>query len=436
MKAILFRSGTLVDPLGEKVWEADLLVEDGRIKGISKGLASPRGAQVINVSGCLIFPGCVDVHVHLREPGGEHKETIATGVRAAVRGGFVAVAAMPNTSPVADNAAVVGYVAARGREEGWSRVLPIGALSRGSQGEELAPLEEMWRAGAVAFSDDGHWLANAQLMRRAMEYAQMLGVPVISHCEESELTRGGVMNEGITATRLGLRGMPAAAEEIAVARDLVLAELTGCHLHVAHVSTAGVVRLLREARSRGLSVSAEVTPHHLILTEEAVQGYDTNAKVNPPLRTQADVEVLLEALADGTIAIVATDHAPHAREEKETEFDQAPFGISGLETAIPLIFTELVHKGIIGLTQAAARLSLAPRRLLGLPGGSLAEGEPAELTVIDPEREEVVDPANFASKGRNTPFAGWRLKGWPVGVLLRDRWCLVRELPGAGREEI
>ncbi|RDV81676.1 dihydroorotase [Ammonifex thiophilus] len=436
MKRILFKSGTLVDPSSGRVWQADLLVEEGRIKAIDSGLVPPRGTEVVNAGGCLIFPGCVDVHVHLREPGFEHKETIATGVRAAVRGGFVAVAAMPNTRPVADSAAVVGYVRARGEEEGLAQVFPVGALSRGSEGKEMAPLGEMRQAGAVAFSDDGRWLADAQLMRRVMEYARMLKAPVISHCEEPALTKGGVMNEGITATVLGLRGMPAAAEEIAVARDIILAEFTGCHLHVAHISTAGAVRLVREARSRGLKVTAEVTPHHFTLTEEAVQGYNTNAKVNPPLRTRADVEALREALADGTIDIIATDHAPHAREEKEVEFDQAPFGISGLETAIALVFTELVHKGVLDLPQAAAKLSLNPRRLLGLPGGVLAEGEPAELTLIDPEREEEVDPATFASKGRNTPFAGWRLKGWPVGVVVRGKWIPVRPLPGEGLREI
>ncbi|MGQ9511888.1 dihydroorotase [Thermodesulfitimonas sp.] len=428
---LIIKGGTVVDPVAGKLFQADVTVVGDRIAHIGKAPAD-KDATVVDARGCLILPGLIDMHVHLREPGYEYKETIATGAAAALRGGFAAVCAMPNTRPVCDNAAVVGFVLERGKAVGGARVYPVGALTRGSKGKELAPLGEMRAAGAVAFSDDGRWVKNGNLMRRAMEYAAMLGAPVISHCEDPDLSAGGVMHEGVTASILGLRGIPAAAEEVAVARDVILAALTGCHLHIAHVSTAGAVRLIREAKARGVKVTAEVTPHHFTLTDEAVKGYNTNAKVNPPLRTAADVAALKEGLADGTIDVIATDHAPHAREEKEVEFDAAPFGMVGLETAVGLAMA-LVREGVLTLPQLAAKLTINPARLLGLAGGSLREGAPADVTLIDPELEETVEPESFASKGKNTPFAGWRLKGLPVGVVVGGRWFEVRPRAATGR---
>lgn len=432
MTKLIIKGGTVVDPVEGKLFQADVTVIGERIAAVGTRVQAERNATVIDARGCLLFPGLVDMHVHLREPGFEYKETIATGTAAAVRGGFTAVCAMPNTRPVADNAAVVSFVRERGKAAGHARVYPIGALTKGSEGKELAPLGEMRLAGAVAFSDDGHWVKNGHLMRRAMEYAAMLGAPVISHCEDPDLSAGGVMHEGVTSCLLGLRGMPAAAEEVAVARDIILAELTGCHLHIAHVSTAGAVRLIREAKARGVKVTAEVTPHHFTLTEEAVKGYNTNAKVNPPLRTAADVAALKEGLADGTIDVIATDHAPHTQEEKEVEFDVAPFGMVGLETAVGLAMA-LVREGVLTVPQLAAKMSLNPARILGLEVGLLREGAPADITLVDPELEETVEPESFASRSRNTPFAGWRLKGLPVGVVVGGRWFEVRPRLVAGR---
>lgn len=431
MTRLIIKGGTVVDPVAGKLFQADVTVVGDRIAHIGKAPAD-KDATVVDARGCLVLPGLIDMHVHLREPGYEYKETIATGAAAALRGGFAAVCAMPNTRPVCDSAAVVGFVLERGKAAGRARVYPVGALTRGSEGKELAPLGEMRAAGAVAFSDDGRWVRNGNLMRRAMEYAAMLGAPVISHCEDPDLSAGGVMHEGVTASVLGLRGMPAAAEEVAVARDIILAALTGCHLHIAHVSTAGAVRLIREAKARGVKVTAEVTPHHFTLTDEAVKGYNTNAKVNPPLRTPADVAALKEGLADGTIDVIATDHAPHAREEKEVEFDAAPFGMVGLETAVGLTMA-LVREGVLTLPQLAAKLTTNPARILGFEGGLLREGAPADITLIDPELEETVEPECFASKSGNTPFAGWRLKGLPVGVVVGGRWFAVRPRVATGR---
>jgi len=431
MTGLIIKGGTVVDPVSGNLFQADIAVVGERIASVGK-VPEAKDATVVDARGCYVLPGLIDMHVHLREPGYEHKETIATGVAAALRGGFTAVCAMPNTRPVCDSAATVGFVLKRAKEAGGARVYPVGALTKGSEGKELAPLEEMRAAGAVAFSDDGRWVRDGQLMRRAMEYAAMLGVPVISHCEAPDLSAGGVMHEGRTAFILGLRGIPAAAEEVAVARDIILAALTGCHLHVAHVSTAGAVRLIREAKARGLRVTAEVTPHHLTLTEEAVKGYNTNAKVNPPLRTAADVAALKEGLADGTVDVIATDHAPHAREEKEVEFDAAPFGMVGLETAVGLVMA-LVREGVLTLPQLVAKLTVNPARILGLEAGLIREGAVADITLIDPETEETVEPERFASKGRNTPFAGWRLKGLPVGVVAGGRWFEMRPRPASRR---
>ncbi|MFZ5633142.1 MAG: dihydroorotase [Bacillota bacterium] len=414
---LLIRGGTVVDPLAGTLAESDILVENGVITQMGGGISAP-GAEIIEARGKLVAPGLIDMHVHLREPGYEAKETVETGCRAAVRGGFTALACMPNTNPVADNRAVIRYILEKAREAGLARVYPVGAITRGSRGEEITEMADMKDAGAVALSDDGRPVANSAVMRRAMQYAGMLGLPVISHCEDLELAAGGVMNEGFTATRLGLKGIPAAAEEIMVARDIVLAGLTGCRLHIAHVSTAGSVRLIREAKARGVPVTAEVTPHHFTLTDRAVEGYDTATKVNPPLRGEGDVAALREAMADGTIDVIATDHAPHTPEEKDVEYDRAPFGMTGLETAVGLVWTELVATGVLSPARAVAMMTVKPAEILGVKAVLLAPGSAADITVIDPDLEERVDPGGFCSKGRNTPFAGRVLKGLPVMTMV------------------
>jgi dihydroorotase len=376
---------------------------------------------VLDCSGLFVSPGFIDVHCHLREPGREDVETVATGARAAAAGGFTAVCAMPNTEPVTDNQAAVGFIIRQGLRAAAARVYPIGAISVGQRGEALAEFGEMVGAGAVAVSDDGKPVVSAHLMRTALEYAQAFDIPVIDHCEEPTLARGGSMNEGMMSARLGLRGIPAEAEEIMVIRDILLARRTRGHVHLAHMSTAGSVELIRWGKERGINVTAEVTPHHLTLTEAAVGGFDTSAKMNPPLRTEADVEALREALRDGTIDLVATDHAPHHYDAKEREFADAPFGIVGLETALALVVTELVEKGIIDFPTLVDRMSTRPARLFHLSGGSLAEGSIADVTVFDPAREWVVDPSKFLSKGRNTPYAGDRLRGRAVYTIVGGR---------------
>ena len=418
---IIIKGGWVVDPVQDSVAEADVLINGTRIAAIQQRIDPGAGWEVLDARGLIVAPGLIDMHVHLREPGFEHKETIASGARAAVRGGITAVAAMPNTNPVADNRSVIEFVLKRAREAGWARVYPVGAITRGCNGEELAEMADMAAAGAVAFSDDGRPVRNAGVMRRAMEYARALRKPLIDHCEDPDLTADGVMNEGLVATRLGLKGTPAAAEEITVARDILLAELTGCAVHIAHVSTEGSVRLIREAKARRVLVTAEVTPHHFSLTEEACEGFNTNAKVNPPLRTERDVKALKEGLADGTIDVIASDHAPHAFDEKNVEYDRAPFGIAGLETTVGLIFKELVAPGILSLPAAIAKMTINPARILGIDSGILAPGARADITVIDPEREEVVNPEEMVGLGKNTPFAGYRLKGIPVGTIVGGR---------------
>ncbi|TEB17937.1 Dihydroorotase [Pelotomaculum sp. FP] len=417
---LLIRGGTVVEPVDGRMLEQDVLLSDGRIAGIGRNL-SAAGAEVIDASGKLVVPGLVDMHVHLREPGYEAKETLLTGARAAVRGGFTSVACMPNTNPVVDNAALVSYIKNTAAALGLARVYPVGAISRGSRGEELAEMGDMKKAGAAAFSDDGQPVADAGLMRRAMQYARMLGMTVISHCENKELSLGGMMHEGYVSTLLGLKGIPASSEEVMVARDLLLAEETGCKLHIAHVSTAGSVRLVREAKARGIRVTAEVTPHHFTLTDEAVVGYDTSTKVNPPLRTAFDVAAVKEGLADGTIDVIATDHAPHTIEEKDVEYERAPFGMVGLETAMGLVWTELVAGGVLTPLQAVTKMTLHPARVLNIPGGTLGAGAPADITIIDPTASETVDPSLFESKGRNTPFAGRALKGLPWAAIVGGR---------------
>ncbi|HEX7788688.1 MAG TPA: dihydroorotase [Methylomirabilota bacterium] len=418
MSGLLIRNGRVVDPSSGTDGQQDVWIVDGRIHKVGPALKTPARAEVVDATSKVVCPGFIDMHVHLREPGFEYKETIASGTRAAAAGGFTAVACMANTFPVNDNRAVTDYILARARVEGVVRVYPIGAVTRNLEGTQLAEMAEQAEAGCVAFSDDGQCVMNAELYRRAMEYALPFGTPVISHAEDCHLARRAPMHEGIVSTELGLAGQPGAAEEVMVARDIILAELTGAHLHIAHISTAGSVRLVREARARGVRVTAEVTPHHLVLTDEAVRSYDSNLKMAPPLRTKRDVEACLEALVDGTIDCVATDHAPHALSEKEGEFAEAAHGVVGLETAVALLLDRLVRPGVLDLPTLVTRLSTAPARLLGLPGGTLAPGAAADVTILDLEQPWTVNPAAFQSRSRNTPFAGFTGTGAPWMTLV------------------
>src|SRR5213596_804569 len=383
MKPVLLSGGTLVDPSQNLNEVGDLLVADGEIAAAGRSIEAPDEAEVIDCDGLIVSPGFIDVHCHLREPGREDVETIATGARAAAVGGFTAVCAMPNTDPVTDNQAAVGFIIRQAARAKAARVYPIGAISVGQRGESLAEFGEMVGAGAVAVSDDGRPVASAHLMRTALEYARTFGIPVADHCEEPTLARGGAMNEGIVSARLGLKGIPAEAEEIMAIRDILLARLTGGHVHLCHMSTKGSVELIRWGKDRGINVTAEVCPHHLSLTEERVRGYDTNAKMNPPLRTEKDVEALREAVKDGTIDLVATDHAPHHYDEKEREFADAPNGIVGLETALAVVITNLVEKGYLNFSDLVDRMACSPARLFKLPGGSLRRGVAADVTVFD-----------------------------------------------------
>lgn len=420
MIRVVVAGGRVVDPVAGRVAPGDVVIEHGRIVAVEPPGTPVGEAETVDARGLLVAPGLIDIHVHLREPGHEYKETVATGVAAALAGGFSAVACMANTNPVNDSGAVTGFIRERAAAAGGSRVYPIGAVSVGLGGQTLAEIGEMVQAGIVAVSDDGRPVMSASLMRRALEYTRMFGIPVIAHEEDDDLCAGGVMNEGVTALRLGLRGRPAAAEAVMIARDVALVELTGGRLHVAHLSTARGVELVREAKTRGLPVTAEVAPHHLVLTEEAVADYETNAKMAPPLRTAADVAALRAGLADGTIDAIASDHAPHHRDEKDCEFDEAAFGIVGLETALPLGL-RLVAEGVLDLPALVHRMSTGPARVLGLPGGTLARGAPADLTLIDAERRWTIAAGQFRSKSRNTPFDGWEVVGRAVAVLVEGR---------------
>jgi len=417
MKPLLIRGGRVIDPASRLDRTADVLLADGKVAEVGARVAAPDGAEVLDAKGCIVAPGFVDLHVHLREPGREDVETIATGARAAAAGGFTSVCAMPNTDPVTDNQAAVGFIVSQARRAGTARVYPIGAVSLGQRGEQLAEFGELVGAGAVAVSDDGRPVATAHLMRTALEYALTFGIPVIDHCEDVSLSSGGAMHEGLVSTRLGLKGIPRSAEDVIVARDLQLAELTGGHVHLAHCSTAGAVAMVRTAKSRGVRVTAEVTPHHFALTDAACAGYDTHAKMNPPLREAADVAALRDGLADGTIDCIATDHAPHHYDAKEQEFDNAPFGVVGLETALGVAMTELVEGGVLDLPALVHRLATRPAEIAHLPAGTLAKGAAGDVVVFDPAAAWTVDPARFFSKSRNTPFAGRKLKGvvrWTV----------------------
>ena len=435
MTAVLIKGGRIVDPGQGIDRAADLLIENGVVKGVGKGPTRRNGARVLDATGMVVCPGFIDVHCHLREPGYEYKENIASGTRAAARGGFTTVCAMPNTNPTMDTRATVDFVIRRATEEGVVRVLPIGCITKGSHGQELAEMGELSEAGVVGFSDDGHPVADPNIMRQALTYTLSHELPVINHCEVPELFRGGSVNEGWMSTRLGMKGIPNSAEEIMVARDIALAELTGGRLHVAHISTGGTLELVRAAKEKGVNVTCEVTPHHLTLTEETVLGqqeggspfapltpsaYDTNAKVSPPLRSRRDVDALVAGLKDGVIDFVATDHAPHSQVEKNCTFAAAAFGISNLETALGSLMS-LVHGGKISLPALIEKLTAAPAQFLLAPAGrraaldkrlgTLRPGAPADVTIFDPNAEWVVDASLFASKGKNTPLEGDTLKG-------------------------
>jgi len=422
MSRLLLKGGRVVDPARKVDAVLDVLLAEGVVEAVGKKV-NARGAQVLDVKGLVVCPGFIDLHTHLREPGREDKETIASGTRAAAAGGFTAVCAMPNTEPVNDHAGVTRLIVGKAKAEGAVRVYPIGAITRGSRGEELAEYGDLREAGCVAVSDDGRPVASARVMRRALEYAKAFGLTVIDHCEEPSLADQAAMNEGPVSTLLGLRGAPAAGEAIMVERDVLLAELTGGKVHIAHASAAASVDAVRRGKARGVRVTAEATPHHLLLTDQLVKDseYDTATKMNPPLRSEADRQGLLQGLRDGTIDCIATDHAPHTVDDKTVEYDHAAFGIVGLETAVALCLDRLVGEGLLDLPRLVALLTTNPARVLGLPGGTLAPGSPADVTVLDLARKRLVEPARFESKGRNTPFSGWQLKGWPVLTIVDGR---------------
>ena len=411
MKSLLIRAGRIIDPSQMMDKTADLLIVDGRIETISDKIGKIEGILEIDAKGQLVTPGLIDVHVHLREPGGEHKETIETGVRAAVSGGFTAVCAMPNTDPVIDDPAGIRLVLAQAEKANGARVYPLGAISKGQEGKSLAAIGEMVEAGAVGITDDGNSVMDGGLMRMAMEYAKAFNIPVADHPEDLDLSRGGVMNEGLMSTRLGLLGKPNISEDIHIIRDLLLAELTHSRVHLQHVSTAYGVEMIRQAKERGVQVTAEATPHHLILTEKEVDGYNTDAKMNPPLRNVEDRAAVVEGFSDGTLCVYATDHAPHHYDEKEQAFAEAPNGIVGLETSLGIGLTCLVNEGAVDLSTLIDRMSCSPARAFNLPGGSLKKGGVADVTIIDPNMTWIVDSGEFLSKSRNTPFEGLELKG-------------------------
>ncbi len=420
---IFIKNGRIIDPSQDIDGIGEVSIENGKIKevkvhktegrrqkaeGRKKDLTSE--IKTIDASGCIVIPGLVDMHTHLREPGFEYKETISTGTRAAVKGGFTSVCCMPNTKPVNDTIAVTEFIIEKALKEGSCTVYPIGAITKGQNDEELAELEALKRSGCIAFSDDGRPVANSLIMRHALEYSKIFDVPIISHCEDLNLSEGGVMNEGFVSTILGLRGIPKAAEEIMVARDLALCQLTGGRLHIAHVSSEGSVRLIRDAKARGINVTAETCPHYFSLTDESLISYDTNLKVNPPIRTEKDVEAIKQGLKDGTIDVIATDHAPHHIDDKTKEFDAAAFGISGLETAFSLGL-HLVEQGILNLKQLIMKMSATPSDIMRIPKGTLSSGSDADIAIINLEHSFLVDSSRFLSKGKNSPFNGWSLKG-------------------------
>jgi dihydroorotase len=431
---LLIKDGHIIDPSQGINGIGDVIIKGGAIAAINlkngkrdrafektaSGLKGLPDLETIDAAGLYVLPGLVDMHTHLREPGHEHKETISTGTMAAVRGGFTSVCAMPNTNPVNDNPTVTVFIIKKAMKEGFCSVYPIGAITKGQKGEELAEIGLMYDAGCRAFSDDGRPVMSSIVMRRALEYSRTFNVPIISHCEDLPLADNGVMNEGILSTTLGLKGVPSAAEEVMVARDIILSELTGGRLHIAHVSTAGSVRLIRQAKEHGIRVTAETCPHYFSITEDAVKVYNTNAKVNPPLRSERDIEAIKEGLRDGTIDVIATDHAPHHRDEKLQEFDKSPSGISGLETALGLGL-RLVEEGVLTLDALAEKMAFNPARIVGIDKGTLRPGADGDVTIIDSKREITIDADAFVSMGKNTPFDNWPLKGIPVITIVRGK---------------
>src|SRR5687768_7666109 len=420
----LLKGGRVIDPVNGIDGVHDVLIDGDRIAAVGRDLPVD-GASVIEIpQGLVVCPGFIDMHVHLREPGQEHKETVASGTASAVAGGFTAVACMPNTTPVNDHAGITQFILKKAAEAGLARVYPIGAVSLGQKGDQLAELGEQKAAGCVAFTDDGHPVATALLMRRALEYAGMLGVPIIDHCEDPSLKGDGVAHEGYYASALGLRGIPGVAESLMVERDVSLAEITGAHVHIAHMSARQSIRAVRAGKARGVNVTCEVAPHHFTLTDQALDGpvkYDTNLKMNPPLREEADREAMIEGLVDGTVDVIATDHAPHHADEKMVEFDRAPFGIVGLETAVPIVFDRLVHSGKITVRRMIELLSTNPARLLKLPGGTLAEGAPADVTILLPDQKVTIRAQALKSKSKNTPFDGWEFRGGVLATIVAGR---------------
>jgi dihydroorotase len=420
VKRLLIRNGRVVDPSQGLDQGLDVLIENGAVAAVGERLEAPAKAKTFDAAGLVVAPGFIDLHTHLREPGYEHKETIESGCRAAVAGGFTAVCCMADTDPVNDDPAVTSFIRKRAEQLGLARVYPVGAVSVGLNGEEMAEIGEMVGAGAVAVSDNHRPVANAQLFRRALEYARSFDVPVAAHEEDLNLSDGGSMHEGAVSTRIGLRGIPTSAEEVMVARDVLLAELTGGRLHLCHISASTSLDLVRTAKQRGLSVSCEVAAHQFVLTDEDVAGanYDPNWKVNPPLRSSSEVESILQAIYDGTVDAIVSDHEPHHADDKELDFSDAPFGIVGLETAIPLALDRLVHGRVIGLMQLVRLMSTRPAEIFALPGGSLREGSPADVTILDLRALRTVDTSKFESRAHNTPFAGMRLKGWPAATIV------------------
>ena len=420
---ILIANGHLIDPAAQENTGLSLLVEDGKVSAwLKHSDPVPEGAEIFDAAGMVVAPGFIDMHVHLREPGQEHKETIASGCAAAVAGGWTSVCPMPNTQPVNDNAAITRYMIEQAERAGLANVFPIGAITKASDGVELAEMGEMKAAGAVAVSDDGRPVPNAGTMRRAMQYASDFDLPVIDHCEDKSLSSGGVMHEGRVSLRLGLKGMPALAEEIDAVRDILIAKESGAHIHIAHVSTKGTIEAIRRAKAEGINVTCEVTPHHFSLTDQAVEGYDTNTKMAPPLRSEDHHQAVLEGLRDGTIDAIATDHAPHHADEKALEFDRAPMGIIGLETGIGLAFQRLVHTGVIDLVRLVQLCSVNPARIFKLQGrGTLSPGSVADITILDPDLKWTYSTAQSMSKSRNTPFDGWSFSGGPIATIVGGR---------------
>jgi dihydroorotase len=421
----LLKGGRVVDPANGRDGVFDILIEGDRIARVGEGLPAEEGTEVIAIPpGLVIAPGLIDMHVHLREPGQEHKETVASGTLSAVTGGFTAVACMPNTAPVNDNAGVTQYILKKAADANLARVYPIGAVSLGQKGEQMAEIGELKEAGCVAVTDDGHPIRTALLARRALEYTRMFDLPVIEHCEDPSLKGDGVAHEGLVASKLGLRGIPGEAESIMAQRDIALAELTGGHVHIAHMSARQTLDAVRVGKARGARVTCEVAPHHFVLTDERLATpvpYDTNTKMNPPLREPADRDAMLQGIVDGSVDVIATDHAPHHYDEKHVEFDRAPFGITGLETCVPLCFDRLVHTGHITISRLVELLSVNPARILRVPGGAITEGGPADLTILAPDLAVTVDAKAMKSKSKNTPFDGWQLRGGVAATIVGGR---------------